>query len=403
MPQATSEDRLDERVVITGVGLVCSLGRSRGELWEAMESARSGVRRIERFDATGLATQIAAEVAAADAPDDRFEADYWSALDARSRFAVSAALSAVQDAGLSITAQNRSELAVVIASEVAPDHAAQASPAASVAALLATTGPALQIGEGSAGGLAAITTAASMIRSGEALVAIAGGAEAPITPATVAAHGDRGLLSMRNADPPAASRPFDRDRDGYVLGEGAAMLVLESLTVARARGARVLAEVEGRALTFSPGSGGHAALAAAHIGEAFQRCLMASGRIQTEVDVIAMHAAGSVERDRAEAVGVRRIFGGAARHHLYSPATTSHTGHLLGASAPLAICIMLEAMQRQRVPGTRNLDHEDPDIDLDANANGARDDTVRIVIVSGIGDADSGALLLAHPEAMRSG
>lgn len=421
----TENSEASRRVVITGVGVVCSLGRTTGELWEAIEAGRSGVGPITRFDASGFATRIAAEVPDALERDTRFDEAYWEQLDLRAQFAVSAALSAVQGAGLSFTPQNSGQVAVVMASErpaedrllegaqaiAAGDIASAASilaadarphaPADRVAALLGTSGPVLQLENRSAGGLNAIIEAASMIRRGDALVAVAGGAEAPITPLTLAAFQGTGALSTRNDDPAAASRPLDAARDGFVLGEGAAVVALEALEVAEARGAKVLAEIEGYGMTFSPGAGGTPAMDPAQIGQALQLALVSSGRIQAEVDVIALHAAGSVEGDRAEATGVRRIFGGATRHHLYSPALKGHTGHLLGASGPLTLAVMLEAMHRGRIPPTLNLTEEDSEVDLDGNANGVREDHVLVCLVNATGWAHNAAISLAHPRAMR--
>jgi 3-oxoacyl-[acyl-carrier-protein] synthase II len=421
----TERSEASRRVVITGVGVVCSLGRTTGELWEAIEAGRSGVGPITRFDASRFATRIAAEVPDALERDTRFDEAYWEQLDLRAQFAVSAALSAVQGAGLSFTPQNSGQVAVVMASErpaedrllqgaqaiAAGDIAGAASilavgarphaPADRVAALLGASGPVLQLENHSAGGLNAIIEAASMIRRGDALVAVAGGAEAPITPLTLAAFQGTGALSTRNEDPAAASRPLDAARDGFVLGEGAAVVTLEALEVAEARGAKVLAEIEGYGMTFSPGAGGTPAMEPAQIGQALQLALVSSGRIQAEVDVIALHAAGSVEGDRAEATGVRRIFGGATRHHLYSPALKGHTGHLLGASGPLTLAVMLEAMHRGRIPPTLNLTEEDSEVDLDGNSSGVREDHVLVCLVNATGWAHNAAISLAHPRAMR--
>lgn len=414
------------RVVITGAGIVSPLGRSPDGLWRAIEERRSGVGSITRFDASAFPVRIAAEVPDADAPDERFDEAYWRALDRRSRFAVAAALSAVQHAGLVITPSNRDAVAVAMASERPEEemllegarliddgrvtdaavalaaHARPHAPAERVAALVGSTGPVLQIENRSAGGLLAIMNAASLIREGTALVALAGGAEAPITPLMVAAFSGTGALSRRNDEPERASRPLDRDRDGFVLAEGAAVVVLEALEVACARGAHVLAELEGWGATFSPGAGGHPAQSAEQGGAALQRALATAGRVQSEVDVLALHAAGTVEGDRLEAFGVKRIFGAATRHHLYTPALKSQLGHALGASGPLSMVALLEALARQRVPGTINLEHEDPECDLDANPGGVRADTVRVVVANATGWAHNAALVLAHPEAMRA-
>ncbi|MBT5773954.1 MAG: beta-ketoacyl-[acyl-carrier-protein] synthase family protein [Dehalococcoidia bacterium] len=413
------------RVVITGVGVVCSLGRTTGDLWQAIQDGRSGIGPITRFDASGFQTRIAAEVPDADQRDERFDQQYWDQLDLRSRFAVSAALSAVQGAGLTFSPQNRGQVAVALASERPSEHltlegarllaagdidaaaellAADArphAPADRVASFLGVTGPVLQIENRSPGGLNAIIEAAAMIRRGDALVAVAGGAEAPITPLTLAAFQGTGGLSTNNDDPAGSSRPLDTARDGFVLGEGAAIVTLEALEVAEARGVKILAEIEGEGMTFSPGSGGTPSMDEQQIGQAIQLALVTSGRIRSEIDVLALHAAGSIEGDRIEAVGVKRVFGAATRHHMYTPALKGHTGHLLGASGPLTLAVLLEAMHRNKIPPTLNLLEEDPEVDLDANPSGVRDDNVLVGIVNATGWAHNAALVLAHPKAMR--
>lgn len=421
-PSDTSEASRP-RVVITGAGVVHALGRTPAEIWDAMAAGRSGVGPITRFDASKFATRIAAEVR--DKADARFKPEYWHALDRRSRFAISAALSAVQDAGLTLSAQNRAQVAVVMASEradedrlldgarrlVAGDIAGAAETLASnarphaaaerVASLLGTTGPVLQLENRAPGGLAAIIEAAAILRRGDALVAVAGGAEAPVTPLSLAAFQGTGSLSTRNDAPHEASRPLDLDRDGFVLAEGAAVVVLERLEVAVARGARILAEIEGEAMTFSPGSDGLPGADAAQMARSLQLALVTSGRIQSEVDLIALHAAGSPEGDRLEARAVRMIFGAAARHHLYTPALKSHLGHALAASGPLSLAVVLEGMRRQEIPGTRNLMREDPEVDLDANPKGPRPDTLRVAMVNATGWAHNATLAICHPASMR--
>jgi 3-oxoacyl-[acyl-carrier-protein] synthase II len=316
---ASNDEALDRRVVITSLGVVHALGATSGDIWEAMAEGRSGVRPITRFDASGFDTRIASEVDLE--RDERFRPDYWDTLDRRAQFAVSSALTAVQRGGLSLTPQNRGQVAVVIASErpeeetllegarhleagdvaaaaeaLAP-HALPHAPAERVAAMLGTTGPVMQIENRSAGGLNAIVEAAELIKRGDALIALAGGAEAPITPLTLAAFQGTGALTTGNDDPAAASRPLDTARDGFVLAEGAAIFVLEALEVAVARGATILAEIEGAGATFSPGEGGHPGADSTQIGQAIQLALVNSGRIQSEVDVLMLHAAGTRDGD----------------------------------------------------------------------------------------------------------
>jgi len=420
---AAPEGATDRRVVITSLGVLHSLGHTSGEIWEAMAEGRSGIGPITRFDASGFDTRIAAEIKLEG--DDRFRPEYWDALDRRSQYAVSAALTAVQRGGLSFTPQNRGQVAVVLASErpeeeslvegrrlleagdiaaaaesLAP-HARPHAPSERVAAMLGTTGPVLQLENRSAGGLNAIVEAAEMIRRGDALIALAGGVEAPITPLTLAAFQGTGALSTRNDEPAAAGRPLDTARDGFVLAEGAAIFALEALEVAVARGATILAEIEGHGATFSPGEDGHPGADPTQIGQAIQLALVNSGRIQSEVDVLMLHAAGTRDGDVQEAIGVRRIFGGSTRHHMYTPAPKSHLGHALGASGPLALAVLLEAIHRQEIPGTRNLDEEDPEVDLDANPGAPRADAVLVAMVNATGWAHNACLAICAPRAMR--
>ncbi|TAJ20513.1 MAG: beta-ketoacyl-[acyl-carrier-protein] synthase family protein [Dehalococcoidia bacterium] len=411
------------RVVITGVGVVHALGQTTGQIWDAMAEGRSAVGLITRFDPTPFTTRIASQVS--DEVDTRFKPEYWDALDRRSRFAVSAALSAVQGAGITFTPQNRAQVTVVMASErpeedrllegarhlvagdvtkAAETLAADARPHAAsdrIAALFGTTGPVLQLENRAPGGLAAIIEAASILRRGDALVAIAGGAEAPVTPISLAAFQGTGSLSTRNDAPAEASRPLDMDRDGFVLAEGAAVVVLERLEVAVARGARILAEIEGEAMTFSAGRDGTPGFDADQIARSIQLALITSGRIQSEVDLVALHAAGNIEGDRLEARAVKMIFGSAARHHMYTPALKSHLGHALAASGPLSLAVILEAMHRQQIPGTRNLVREDPEVDLDANPGGPKADTLRVAMVNATGWAHNATLAICHPASMR--
>ncbi len=425
MTSLQDPDAPNRRVVITGVGVVCPLGRSSGELWQAIEEGRSGVGPLTRFDAQAFQTRIAAQVPDAGERDRRFDEHYWRTLDLRNRFAVSAALSAVQGAGLSFSPQNRGQVAIVIGSEGAGDGSeAEVSarvsggdllsaiellagrprsetPAATVASMLGVSGAVLQVGNGAAGGMMAIIEAARMIRHGDALVAVAGGSEAPLTPLSLATFEASGQLAPNNGDPATVSQPLDQGRSGFVLGEGAAMITLEALEVAEARNVKILAELEGEGASFSPGQSGRPALDEQQIGHAIQLALATSGRIRAEIDVVALDASGSVEADRLEAVGVKRVFGAATRHHMYTPALKGHTGELLAASGPLSVVMLLEAMHRGRIPQTLNLLTEDPEIDLDGNPLGVRSDNALVCIANSTGVGHNASVVLAHPRVMR--
>ncbi|MCH2658178.1 MAG: hypothetical protein MKZ81_04125 [Dehalococcoidia bacterium] len=395
-----TEDSLNRRVVITGCGVVCSLGRSPLEVWEAIENNRSGVKLISRFDTTKYKTKIAAEIDEIETLGERFNQKYWDSLDKTAQFVISAGLSAFEDASLSFTPENSGEVAIVIASQWR-ERNTKFPPAETLAGLLGITGNVLQISPHSAGGIVAISEAAEMIRRGDALVALAGGVENPITPEVLSFYEERTDLSENNDSPANASRPLDLNRDGFVLAEGSAIVVLEDLEVAQVRGANILAELEGNSYTFSPGMSGIPKIAISQISRSIQSAVEKSGRIRSEIDVVYMNASGSVEEDALEAKGVKSVFGSATRHHMYTPALKGHTGNMFSASGPLGVIVLTEAMQRGKIPSTLNLIDDDPGIDLDANKSSVKDDIISVCIVNAIGGPHNATLVISHPRVMR--
>ena len=395
------EDSLNRRVVITGCGVVCSLGRSPLEVWEAIENNRSGVKLISRFDTTKYKTKIAAGVDEIETLGERFNQKYWDSLDKTAQFVISAGLSAFEDASLSFTPENSGEVAIVIASQWR-ERNTKFPPAETLAGLLGITGNVLQISPHSAGGIVAISEAAEMIRRGDALVALAGGVENPITPEVLSFYEERTDLSENNDSPANASRPLDLNRDGFVLAEGSAIVVLEDLEVAQVRGANILAELEGNSYTFSPGMSGIPKIAISQIARSIKSAVEKSGRIRSEIDVVYMNASGSVEEDALEAKGVKSVFGSATRHHMYTPALKGHTGNMFSASGPLGVIVLTEAMQRGKIPSTLNLIDDDPDIDLDANKSSVKDDIISVCIVNAIGGPHNATLVISHPRVMRN-
>ena len=396
-----TEDSLNRRVVITGCGVVCSLGRSPLEVWEAIENNRSGVKLISRFDTTKYKTKIAAGVDEIETLGERFNQKYWDSLDKTAQFVISAGLSAFEDASLSFTPENSGEVAIVIASQWR-ERNTKFPPAETLAGLLGITGNVLQISPHSAGGIVAISEAAEMIRRGDALVALAGGVENPITPEVLSFYEERTDLSENNDSPANASRPLDLNRDGFVLAEGSAIVVLEDLEVAQVRGANILAELEGNSYTFSPGMSGIPKIAISQIARSIQSAVEKSGRIRSEIDVVYMNASGSVEEDALEAKGVKSVFGSATRHHMYTPALKGHTGNMFSASGPLGVIVLTEAMQRGKIPSTLNLIDDDPGIDLDANKSSVKDDIISVCIVNAIGGPHNATLVISHPRVMRN-
>ena len=396
-----TEDSLNRRVVITGCGVVCSLGRSPLEVWEAIENNRSGVKLISRFDTTKYKTKIAAGVDEIETLGERFNQKYWDSLDKTAQFVISAGLSAFEDASLSFTPENSGEVAIVIASQWR-ERNTKFPPAETLAGLLGITGNVLQISPHSAGGIVAISEAAEMIRRGDALVALAGGVENPITPEVLSFYEERTDLSENNDSPANASRPLDLNRDGFVLAEGSAIVVLEDLEVAQVRGANILAELEGNSYTFSPGMSGIPKIAISQISRSIQSAVEKSGRIRSEIDVVYMNASGSVEEDVLEAKGIKSVFGSATRHHMYTPALKGHTGNMFSASGPLGVIVLTEAMQRGKIPSTLNLIDDDPGIDLDANKSSVKDDIISVCIVNAIGGPHNATLVISHPRVMRN-
>ena len=409
----TQSEGLPPRVVITGIGVITPLGRSLGAIWSALENNESGVRNISRFDASGFESKVAGEIQESDRVDNRFRPDYFQSLRSSSRYTASAALSAIQAAGLSLTPENSGQIACVIASTESPDvitptdeeqieNTDTSHPSQNVAAFLGITGPVIPLDGRYLSGLEAIIEASEMIRRKDAYVAIAGGTDAQIDAATFTASEDRKELTTQgNSNPALASRPLDKDRNGKVLSEGSVVFVLEALEVAVTRGAKILAEIEGKSLTFSAGSNGKPTIDPVYIGRSIQGALLSSGRIQSEIDVLMLDACGSQEGDLAEARAVHRVFGGSVRHHMYTPAVKSHIGDMGAAAAPFALALTIEAMSRQQIPSTRNIENEASDIDLDANTKGFRSDALRVAMINSVSKSNNSTMTICDPTAMR--
>ena len=399
----------EPRVVVTGIGILSPLGKSLGEIWQALENNVSGLGPITRFDAGTLKSRVAGEISESNQVDTRFKPEYYDQLNRPQRYSVSAALSAVQSAGLVITPENSGQVACVITSNTpfteSESQLAEESnihSAHSVAALMGVSGPVIPLNSDHLSGIEAIVEATELIKRKRAFVAIAGATDARIDRRNFEINESMGLLSTKyNDNPESASRPLEHDRDGFIMAEGSVVFVLEALEVAVTRGAKILAEIEGSALTFSPGKEGSPDTDPIYIGRAIQGALIASGRIQSEVDAVMLDANGSLLDDAHEARAIHRVFGSAARHHMYTPALKSHFGDLGAASGPLSMAITLEAMNKQMIPSTRNLETEDEDIDLDANPNGIRSDALRVVMINSIHRSQNATIAICDPTAMR--
>jgi 3-oxoacyl-[acyl-carrier-protein] synthase II len=407
---------LSRRVVITGIGLVSSVGIGTSENWKALLAGTSGVARITRFDVSGFAAQIAAEVKGFD-PLQFIDKKDVKKMDVFIQYAIAASQFAMDDSGLAITPANAASIGVYIASGIGGfatierEHEAlldggprKISPFFIPSAIINLAAGQVSIRFGAKGPNLATCTACSasahsvgesfeIIRRGDAEAMIAGGSEAAITPMSVGGFGRMQALSTRNDDPARASRPFDKDRDGFIIGEGAGVLILEELDHARRRGARIYAELVG----YGASADAHHITAPSEDGEGAIRVMQAAikkaGISPDKVDYINAHGTSTPYNDRLETLAIKKCFGDHARHVVIS-STKSMTGHLLGAAGGLEAGISALAVYDQEVPPTINLDHPDPECDLDYVPHKSRKLTVDYALSNSFGFGGTNAALL---------
>jgi len=395
------------RVVITGLGAVTPIGNTTSQYWEGLRSGRNGVAGISLFDASRHACRFAAEVKDFDSSGwlEPKEAKRW---DRFCQFGVVAAKQAVQHAGLSIDASNQHRVGVAIGSGVGgllmmetqaqvlhergPDRVSPfcvpmmiPNMATGLAAIaLGAKGPSTAVATACAAGSNAIGDAFRLIQLGLADAMVCGGAESAITPLGVAGFASAKALSFRNDDPATASRPFDAERNGFVIGEGAGVLVLESLEHAQARGATVLAEIVGYGMTCdahhitapSPGGVGGA--------EAIRLAIQDAKLEPADVDYINAHGTSTPANDKNETSAIKSALGERA-YQIPVSSTKSMTGHLLGGSGGIEAVAAVLAIQHQVVPPTINYQNPDPECDLDYVPNQARDAKVDVVLSNSFG------------------
>jgi 3-oxoacyl-[acyl-carrier-protein] synthase II len=395
------------RVVVTGLGAVTPIGNDVAQYWEGLRSGRNGVAAITLFDASRHACRFAAEVKNFEPAGwlEPKEAKRW---DRFCQFGIVAAKQAVQDAGLSIDDSNRNRVGVSIGSGVGgllmmetqaqvlndrgPDRVTPfcvpmmiPNMATGLTAIaLGARGPSTAVATACAAGSNAIGDAFRQIQLGLADVMVCGGAESAITPLGVAAFASAKALSFRNDDPATASRPFDLERNGFVIGEGAGMLVLESLDHALARGVTPLAEIVGYGTTCdahhitSPSPGGVG-------GAEAMRLTLVDARLQPEdVDYVNAHGTSTQANDSNETAAIKSALGDRARQIPIS-STKSMTGHLLGGSGGIEAVASVLAIGHNLVPPTINYHTPDPACDLDVVPNVARDHTVNVVLSNSFG------------------
>ncbi len=407
---------MNRRVVVTGIGLVSALGIGTSETWAALLAGQSGVTRITKFDVSGYATQIAAEVKGFD-PLAFIEKKDIKKMDLFIQYAIAAAQFAMDDSKLEITADNAPNIGVFIGSGIGGfitierEHEAllnggprKVSPFFIPSAIINLAAGQVSIRFGAKGPNSATCTACSasahaigdayeIIKRCDADAMIAGGSEAAICAMSVGGFGQLRALSTRNDDPPRACRPFDKNRDGFIIGEGAGVIVLEELEHAKRRGAPIYAEIVGYGMS----SDAYHMTAPSEDGDGARRAMAMAIRkaniAPDDVDYINAHGTSTPYNDRLETLAIHNCFGAHAAKLAIS-STKSMTGHLLGGAGGLEAGITALAVHQQVVPPTINLDDPDPDCDLDYVPHQKRTMPIRYALSNSFGFGGTNATLL---------
>ncbi len=396
------------RVVITGLGIVSPLGSTVADAWNGICNGRSGIRAITRLDTSAFPCRIGGEVVGFNAED------YMPAKDVRRfdpfvSYGIAAAIQAVQESGIEVTEANAPRIGIVMGAGIGGLHTIEdttekwlesrtprkISPffipgsiinatAGQVSIHFGLRGPNLAIVTACTTSTHAIGIAARTIQYGDAEVMIAGGAEMAFTPLGLGSFGQAKALSLRNDEPERASRPWDRDRDGFVMSEGGGAVVLEEYEHARARGAQIYAEFAG----FGMSGDAHHITAPPEDGEgarlAMANAIRDAGVAPAEIQYINAHATSTELGDRAETIAIKRAFGAAARQVAVS-STKSMTGHLLGAAGVVEAIFSILAIRDGILPPTINLENPDPECDLDYVPGSARRAPVQMALSNSFG------------------
>jgi 3-oxoacyl-[acyl-carrier-protein] synthase II len=407
---------LNRRVVVTGIGFVCGSGRTKEEVWSNLLAGRSSIGLISRFDSSAFPVRIASEVQGFD-PLKFIEKKEVKKMDLFIHYAVAAAQEAMDDSGLRITGENATRVGTYIGSGIGGfgvierEHEkylkggpGKISPFFIPAAIVNLASGHVSIRFGAKGPNSATCTACStgahavgdsfkIIQRGDADAMVCGGAEAAITPMGVGGFAAMRALSTRNDDPARASRPFDADRDGFVIGEGAGILVLEELEHARRRGAKIYAEVVGYGMSSDafhitqPSEDGDGAV------RVMTMALQDAGVAPHQVDYINAHGTSTYYNDKLETMAIKRVFGDSA-YSVPVSSTKSMMGHLLGAAGGVEAGLIALALRDQVIPPTANYEKPDPECDLDYVSNAARRIEVKYALSNSFGFGGTNAALL---------
>jgi 3-oxoacyl-[acyl-carrier-protein] synthase II len=408
---------LKRRVVVTGLGLITPCGLSVESTWESLLAGRSGVGYIEKFDTTKFSVKIAAEIKVFD-PLQYVEKKEARKMGAFIHYAIAASDEALKDSGLSITPDIGEQVGTYISSGIGDFWAIErehekllnegpgrVSPffipsaivnlaAGQVSIRTGAKGPNSATATACAAGAHAIGDSFKIIERGDADVMICGGAESAITPMSVAGFAAMRALSTRNDDPAAASRPFERDREGFVIGEGAGIMILEELEFARARGAKIYAEIVGYGMTADAFHITMPDETASGAVRAMQKALRDGGVEPSEVGYVNAHGTSTPYNDKFETLAMKKTFGEHA-YRLAVSSTKSMTGHLLGAAGGIEAVFSVLAINRRTLPPTINYVNPDPECDLDYVPNEPREVAeLRYALSNSFGFGGTNATLL---------
>lgn len=407
---------MEKRVVITGIGLVTPLGVGAGPTWDSLCAGKSGIGEITRFDTKGFDTRIAGEVKGFN-PEDFLPKKEARRTEFFIAYAVAAARMAVEDAALVIDSRNQDRIGVLTGCGLGGLHYLEKTALAvkergprrvspffipmmignmapgMISIHLGAKGPNASVATACAAGTHAVGDSYKLIKSGAADAMITGGVESVITPTCIAGFNALKALSTKNDTPEKASRPYDRDRDGFVVGEGSGLIILESLDGALERGAKIYAEICGYGMS---GDGYHMT-APSPDGDGAARCMQAAlddaGLSAKDIDYINGHGTSTQLNDLTETLAIKSVF------REYAPgipisSTKSMTGHLLGGAGGVETVFTALTLQHDLIPPTINLDHPSEDCDLDYVPHVARKQTVEIAMTNSFGFGGTNASLV---------
>ncbi len=421
IPPASDKKAVERRVVITGIGLVSPLGIGTKESWDALLQGKSGVSQISRFDVSGYTSKIAGQIPGFD-PLDFIDKKEARKMDPFIQYALVAAEIAVEDSGIEQAVLKGPQTGVYVGSGIGgigyieqthktllEKGPSRVSPFFLVATIINEASGQISIRYGSKGPNSATATACTtsthaigdsfrIIARGDADIMIAGGSEAPITPLGVAGFCALRALSVRNDEPERASRPFDAERDGFVIGEGAGIVIMEELGAAIKRGANIYAEVVGYGMSADAYHVTAPSLDGAGAVLCMARAIEDGAIDPKEIDYINAHGTSTPYNDKIETVAIKKLFGDHA-YKIGVNSTKSMTGHLLGAAGGLEAGFSVLCLKSQIMPPTINYENPDPECDLDYIPNKARPAEVRYVLTNSFGfGGTNGSLVLKRFE-----